>query len=306
MLPFEYFEPTTLRSASSLLVKYGDAARILNGGTDFIVRARQHFWKPKYVVNIKRIKSLDHLSFSKSRGLRIGATTTYGRVEADPTVQQRFGIVSAAAISVGGVQIRNLGTYIGNACNASPAADTTPTMVALETKVKIYGPNGERVIPIEELFAGVGRNTLQRGEIVTEFQIATPAPRTGAIYIKHSPRSQMDISVVGVASVITLAPDDGVCVDVRIALGAVGPTVFRAKKAEAILRGKELTEDLIAKAAMAAAEESNPIGDIRSPAEYRKDMVEVLTKRATKHAFDMAKNGMDIKKQRAIAIEQVI
>ena len=306
MLPFEYFEPTTLRNASSLLVKYGADARILNGGTDFMVRVRTHFWTPKYVVNIKKIKGLDHLTYTKNQGLRIGATATYGKVEEDPIVQQRFGIVSAAAIAVGGVQIRNLGTYIGNACNASPAADSTPTMVAMGAKVKIYGPKGERVIPIGELFAGVGRTTLQAGEIVTELQLDTPPPNTGFIYIKHSPRSQMDISIVGVASVITLDPDNGHCIDARIALGAVGPTVFSAKKAEALMKGSELTDDVLTRAATAAAEESNPIGDIRAPAEYRKDMVEVLTKRATKYAFDMAKNGMDVKKQQAIAIEQII
>lgn len=270
-----------------------------------MVRVRQHFWKPKYVVNIKKIKGLDHLTYSKNQGLRIGATATYGRVEADPVVRQRFGIVSASAVAVGGVQIRNLGTYIGNACNASPAADSTPTMVAMGAKVKIYGPNGARVIPIEELFAGVGRNTLQAGEIVTEIQLDTPPPNTGFIYIKHSPRSQMDISVVGVASVITLNPDNGRCVDARIALGAVGPTVFRAKKAEAILKGSELTGDVLSRAAIAAADESSPIGDVRAPAEYRKDMVGVLTRRATAYAFDMAKSGMDVRKQQAIAIELI-
>lgn len=306
MLPFEYFEPTTLRQASALLAKYGEEARILNGGTDLIVRTRMHFWRPKYVVNIKRIRGLDGLRLSRGQGLRMGALVTFRRAETDPVVQRRFGLLSAAAIAVGGVQIRNLGTYAGNACNASPAADTTPAMVALGAQVKIYGPDGERTIPIEGLFAGVGRNTLKPGEIVMEFQIPTPAPRTGAIYIKHSPRSQMDISVVGVASVVTLAPGDGHCIDARIALGAVAPTIIRASKAEAILKGNELTEEVIARAAAAAAAECSPIGDLRASADYRKDMVEVIAKRATSYAFEMARTGMTVKKQQAIAIEQVL
>lgn len=306
MLPFEYFEPTTLRQASSLLAKLGEEARILNGGTDLIVRIRQHLMKPRYVVNIKRIRGLDGLRFSPSRGLRMGALVTFRRAETEPAVQRRFGLLAASAVAVGGVQIRNLGTYVGNACNASPAADTTPAMVALGAQVKIYGPEGERTIPIQELFAGVGRNSLRPGEIATEFQIPTPAPRTGAIYIKHSPRSQMDVSVVGVASVVTLAPGNGRCIDARIALGAVAPTIIRATKAEAILRENELTEDVIARAAVAAAEEARPITDIRASVEYRRDMVEALTKRATKYALEMARNGMPINKQAAIAIEQVL
>ena len=306
MLPFEYFEPTTLRNASSLLVKYGSDARILNGGTDLIVRSRQHFWQPKYVVNIKKIKGMDRLTFSKDQGLRIGAAVTLRSGELDPTVKRDFGVLAAAAVAVGGVQIRNLGTYVGNSCNASPAGDTIPAMVALGAKVKTYGPDGERIIPIDEFFLGVGRTSLQPGEIVTEFQIPKPAPNTGAIYIKHSPRSQMDISVVGVAAVVTLAPGSSRCIDARITLGAVAPTVLRSKKAEDILIGNELTDEVITRAAIAAAEGTNPISDVRAPAEYRKDMVEALTKRATKYALQMARTGMDVKKQQAIAIEQIL
>ncbi|MBM2827263.1 MAG: carbon monoxide dehydrogenase medium chain [Dehalococcoidia bacterium] len=233
-------------------------------------------------------------------------TQVRGKHQENPWSRPHYGILSAAAHTVGGTQIRNLGTLGGNACNASPAADTAPALVALEATAKIYGSEGERFIPIEELFAGVGRTTLKTGDVLTEFRIPPLPPRTGGIYIKHSPRTQMDISVIGVAAIITLAPQDGVCVDARIALGSVAPVVFRARNAEAILRGSVLDEDVIGRAARAAAEEARPIDDLRAPAEYRREMVEVLTKRAARYALDMARNGMPIKKQMDIAVEKVL
>ncbi|PKB64125.1 MAG: hypothetical protein BZY80_03740 [SAR202 cluster bacterium Io17-Chloro-G2] len=304
MARFEYLEARTLRQAISLLQRHGDEARIVAGSTDFLVRWRQGVWQPKYVVNIGRIASLRRISYSRRLGLRLGALVSVRDLETHPQIQSNYSALSAAAASFAGVQVRNLATVGGNVCNASPAGDTLPALLAFDAQCKIAGPEGDRWVALSEFFTGPGRTVLQTGEILTELRLPPPLPNTGSLYIKHSPRGAMDIATLGVASVISLEGSGRVCRNLRIGLGAVAPTPIRASSAESLLWGREVTPELITSAAQAAKADAKPIGDVRGSAEHRQDMVAVLTQRTLDRALDMARgNPMAFEMQRQFAIQ---
>ena len=306
MARFEYLEARTLRQAISLLQRHGDEARIVAGSTDFLVRWRAGVWQPKYVVNIGRIASMGRVSYSRRLGLRLGALVTLGGLETHPQVRRNYPALSAAASSFAGVQVRNLATVGGNICNASPAGDTLPALLAFDAQCKIAGPEGERWAALNEFFTGPGQTVLRPGEILTEVRLPPPLPNSGSLYIKHSPRGAMDIATLGVASVISLEDSGRVCRNVRIGLGAVAPTPIRASAAESILWGREVTPELIRSAAEAARAEAKPINDVRGSAEHRLEMVEVLTQRTLERALGMARgNQMTFETQRELAVQAV-
>jgi carbon-monoxide dehydrogenase medium subunit len=190
--------------------------------------------------------------------------------------------LASAVASLGSVQVRNRATLIGNICRASPSADTPPPLIADGAAVTIWSPEGERRLPLERFFVSPGKTVLGRGEIVTEVRIPAPSLASGRIYIKHGRRKPMELATVGVA--VSLDRQDDVCGEVKIALGAVAPTPIRARRAEAVLRGKRITSDLIAQAADMASAEAQPISNVRASAAYRREMVGVLTRRAIEAA----------------------
>ena len=204
-------------------------------------------------AHIQRIPGLDEVNYSPATGLSLGTLVTIRTLELHPLIQEHYPALAQAATTFAGVQIRNLATVGGNICNASPAGDTLPALLAYGAECRLVGPEGERLVPLESFFLGPGRTALRPAELLVELHLPPPPPHTGALYIKHSPRSAMDISTVGVASVVTLEGQHGVCQEVRIALGAVAPTVIRARSAEALLRGQRLEAGLIQQAAQAAA-----------------------------------------------------
>ena len=289
LLPkFEYFAPKTMEEACSLLAKYKGEARVLAGGTDLLVQMKNREVTPRYLINIKDIPDLDYIRYDDKEGLRIGALTPIEALKTSTLIRRRFSILSQAAAVLGTVQIRNRGTIAGNLCNASPAAETAPALITLAAKARIVGVAGERAVALEDFFVGPGQTVLQAGEILTEIQVPNLPPRSGGAYLKHSIK-RMDIAIVGVGVVITLNGE--VCNDIKIALGAVASTPIRAKKAEEIIRGQGLDSELMERAAQIALEESRPIDDIHSYAQYRKQMVKVLAQEAMKQAGDEAKSG---------------
>ena len=283
MRRFEYLEPRTLRQATRMLQQHGEAARIVAGSTDFLVRWRAGFWHPDYVVNIQHIPGLSRLTYSRRNGLRMGALVTIQTLEQHPAVRQNYPALAAAAASFAGVQVRNLATVGGNICNASPSGDTLPALLAYGAECRLSGPDGHRRVPLDQLFTGPGQTVLARDEVLTEITLPAPQANTGSLYIKHSPRGAMDIATVGVASAVSL-DRSGACTGARIALGAVAPTPLRARAAEDLLRGKQLDAGLLQAAADAATAECSPIDDVRGTAEYRRQMVGVLTRRTLEHA----------------------
>jgi carbon-monoxide dehydrogenase medium subunit len=280
---FNYLAPTTLDEALSLLANYKAKAKVIAGGTDLVPKLKRREIKaPDYVIDIKGIPGLNKIKPNGS-GLTIDALVTIGDVEASPQIRQKFAVLAQAAQSMASPQVRHRGTIAGNICNAVPSADSAPALLTLGAKFKIISQKGQRMVGIEDFFTGPNQTILSDDEILREIQIADMPPKSQGVYLKLTPRRAMDLAIVGVAVVVI--PQDEICQDIRIALGAVAPTPIRAKKAEAVLKGQKLDDKLIEKAAQTAASQSNPIDDHRASAEYRRDMVEVLVRRAIKQAI---------------------
>jgi len=275
---FEYFEPKTLKEAVHLLVKYKQGARLLAGGTDLMNEMKGGYVKPKCLINLKKIKGLDKISYSKKEGLSIGSLVTWTNILSSKPIYQYFPILREAASLIGCPQIRNVGTIGGNICHASPSADSAPALMIYEAQCVIAGPGRERIIPIEEIFAGVQKISLKKGEILTRFRLPTPDTGSKGCYLKFSPRRAMDLPIVGVA--VLVRTSDGTFQDVKITLGAVAPTPIRARRAESFLCGKPVNDESIRKAAGEAVMESKPITDVRASRDYRLGLVNELTYRA--------------------------
>ena len=302
MARFDYLEPHSLDEAIQMLSDHGDEARLVAGSTDFLIRWRTGVWRPQTVVCMQHVPGLNHISWNADDGLSIGAMATVQDVEQNDDVRSRYPALAAGAAAFAGVQVRNLATVAGNVCNASPAGDTLPALLAYNAQCRIVGPGGERTLPLDEVFLGPGRTALEPSEILTEIRLPAPAPNTGGLYIKHSPRGAMDISAVGVASVVSVS-DDGSCASVRIALGAVAPTPIRAYGAEGRLVGQPLDSANISEAARLASQACNPISDVRSGSQYRREIVRVLTERTLTHAVASAGASTDFADIRRLAVQ---
>jgi CO/xanthine dehydrogenase FAD-binding subunit len=280
---FEYLEPNTMDEALSLLSQHKGRAKVIAGGTDLLPKLkRREIQAPEYIIDLKGIPDLDYIQYDEGGGLRLGALVTIHAAEASPVVQERFGVLFQAVESMASTQVRHRGTVAGNLCNAVPSADTAPALLTLEASLKLTSQGGERTVNVGDFFTGPSETVLNDEEILQEIQVPPLPPHSGGSYEKLTPRRSMDLAVVGVAAVVVA--EDGVCNDIRIALGAVAPTPMRATRAEEIVRGQKLTEKVIDRAAQIASEECHPISDHRASAQYRCDMVEVLTKRAIQQA----------------------
>ena len=276
---FEYFEPSNLSEAVSLLDKYGEEAKILAGGTDLLVWMKEGARSPKYVINIKHIQGVRHIHFGEAEGLRIGALTTVREIETADIIKVKFSGLHQAAKALASIQVRNLATIGGNLSTASPAAELAPPLLALGARVKLRGLRGERVLPLEEFFQGPGSTAIDR-EILTEIVVPPPESKSFSLYKSISRRNAVDLAIVGVAVAGRIDSSAGEWRTVKIALGAVAPTPMRALMAEKVLAGKKVEAGAIAEAARTASEEARPITDLRASAWYRKEMVTVLVRRA--------------------------
>ncbi|MWL90898.1 xanthine dehydrogenase family protein subunit M [Cupriavidus sp. SW-Y-13] len=285
MRAFEYLEPATLAEASALLQRCGGRASVLAGGTDLLVQIKESHRQPAHVINIKKIPGMDVLSFDPAEGLRIGALVTTREVETSYAVRRHYAGLARAVTDFASIQVRNRATVVGNVCRASPSADSLAPLIADRAEVHLYGLHGSRSMPVEAFVTGPGKTALGVDELVSRITIPAPAPHTGKAYLKHGRRVQMELATVGVAVSITV--ERGHCTDVGIVLAAVGPKPLRATKAEGVLRGHSLSDALILQAAHAAMEDARPITDVRASAEYRREMVGVLTRRAIAQALEM-------------------
>ena len=283
---FEYFAPESLDEAQRLFLDKGEGAHFLAGGTDLLVKMNHGLLKPASVIALKHIKGLEEITFDPKAGLKIGATALLGNVATHPDILKYYPAVAAAARETANVQIRNMGTVAGNLCNAAPSADNAPTLLAMNAEVVISGAKGERRLPLDQFFKGPGANALDAGEILTAILVPAPDSGSGVSYQHISARGKVDISAVCVGSMVRMEKE--ICRGVRIFLGAVAPVPMRAVKAESVALGQRLTEEIINAAGIAAMEESQPITDVRSSADYRKKMVAVLTRRALTEARDRA------------------
>jgi CO/xanthine dehydrogenase FAD-binding subunit len=285
---FEYLMPTSVDEAISLLVSYGERARFIAGGTDVIVKIKEGKIGPQYLVSLRRIQGLDHITFKEGE-LRIGGLVTHRMLEISPVTRKEFPILIDAVTHIGSVQIRNVATIGGNIVNAVPSADGAIPLITLDAQVRLRGPKGERSMALEDFFIGPGQTLLELGEILLEFIIPKLPPRTGAAYVKHTRRAAMELPLLGVAVLISLADDGLTCAEARIGLGVLAPTPMRARITESQLKGQPLTEEVLKKAGRTAAEECKARDSIRGEAWYRREMVEVLVPRMARVAMERAK-----------------
>jgi carbon-monoxide dehydrogenase medium subunit len=292
--PFEYFEPSTVAEAVGLLDTYGAEAQVLAGGVDLIPRMRAGSVQVGYLVNIQRIAGLDYMRTGPAGGLEFGAMASLHALEGSTDLRQDYPALYDAIHQITSVQTKCMGTAVGNLCVATPASDVAPALAALDAELVVAGPERERTIPVAAFYLDYQRTALTRGEMVTGVRLPDNPPNRGAAFM-NLVRTHADIAKVTVTAAIVF--EGGICRDARIAVGAVAPTMFRAKEAEAALEGEELSDELVGKAAEIAAHEARPITDLRSTAEYRREMVSVLVGRTLHKAADRARasRGREVK-----------
>jgi CO/xanthine dehydrogenase FAD-binding subunit len=286
---FSYEAPTTIDQAVKLLSSDGDNARVLCGGTDLLIQMRNAVRKPLLLVDVKLIPEMREISFDAKTGLRLGAAVPCIEIHESQVMHKHYPGLTEAAHLIGSLQIQSRASIGGNLCNSSPAADTSPALLALGAIAKIVGPSGTREVAVENFFTGPGANVLKPGELVIQILIPAPAPHTSDRYIRMIPRNEMDIAIVGAGACLTLDGDKVAAA--RIGLGAVAPTPILAAKAAESLIGKKLDEKAAERAGELAREVAVPIDDMRGTAEYRRHVVGVLTRRALLGAAERARQN---------------
>ena len=286
MHEFSYEAPTTVDQAVKLLSSDGDTARVICGGTDLLIQMRNAVRKPRLLVDVKNIREMRDISYDAKAGLRLGAAVPCIEIYESEVMHRHYPGLTEAAHLIGSLQIQSRASIGGNLCNASPAADTSPALLAVGAIAKIVGPKGTREVAVDKFFTGPGQSVLQPGEMVTQILIPPPGPHTSDRYIRMIPRNEMDIAIVGAGASVTLDGDKVSAV--RIGLGAVAPTPVLAPKAAEYVIGKKLDEKTAERAGELARESAVPIDDMRGTAEYRVHVIGVLTRRALLGAAERA------------------
>jgi carbon-monoxide dehydrogenase medium subunit len=290
MIPdrFEYFSPATVAEAVGLLQTYGPDAKPLAGGHSLIPLMKLRLAAPRYVVDLNRIPGLAFIEEADGI-LRIGALTRHADLEVSDLIRARYPLLADAARVIADPLVRNMGTIGGSLAHADPAGDWGAAMLAARATVVAVGARGERAIPIDDLLVDTFTTALEPHEILTEIRIPQPPPRSGGAYLKLE-RKVGDFAIAAVGVSLTL-DGQGMCTRVGIGLCNVGPTSLRARRAEEALRGQVPDDGSIGRAAQAAAQECDPVSDLRGPAEYKRDMVRVLAERALRRALERARGG---------------
>ncbi len=289
MLPdFELLEPRDLREAVAILAELGGRARPLAGGTDLLVEMREGRTRPGYLVDIKRLEELKGVTVSDDGAIVIGALTTLRALERSAIVREKLPILCDALSQMGSAQIRSRGTIGGNLCNAHASADGTAVLLALGARLQLRGVDGSREIAVEELFSGTHKTILRAGEILTHIHLSPGSPGSGGAYAKFTVRNAMDPALVGVG--VFLQTDGGICRAARIALATTGPKPQRAMRAEEVLGGQRLGDELFAQAGEAAAKEANVTSNWRAPEDYSRHLITVMLPEVAREAWKRAGN----------------
>lgn len=281
---FEYLAPKTLDKALNLLEKYKNkSARILAGGTDLLVKMKTIDLKTDYLINIKNIPELNFIDITD--GLKIGAAVPLSHIERIGKVKEGYPALYEGIKSMAAIAVRNMGTIAGNICNASPAADTVPSLIAYSAEVKLVSKRGGRTVLVEDFITGVGRTVIEADEIITQVNIPGINKNSGSAFSKKG-RVKADIAKINLA--VYLERENNICKDCKIVLGSVAVKAIRAKEAEDLLKGQTVSASLIDKIAKKASEEIKPIDDIRSSVEYRTDIARAIVEDTLKIAWERA------------------
>jgi aerobic carbon-monoxide dehydrogenase medium subunit len=284
LLPkFDFHEPATMEEACQIMAELGKKAKPLAGGTDLIVNMKKGVVSPENLVSLGRIGDLKEMG-SSNGFFRIGACLTAAELAESDEISKVFGALGRGAGSLGSPLIRNLATVGGNLVSARPAADMPPPLMAYGARAVLRNSKGEREVPLTEFFKGPGETAMEKDELLAEIRLERPPDGSGAGYFKLGVREALEISLVNAAAFLTLNPD-GSIKTARVVLGSVAPTPLRAPSAEDVLAGEKPSQELFAKAGEAAARDSKPIDDFRASAEYKRAMVEVMSRRALSMAL---------------------
>lgn len=269
---FCFHKPKTLDEALVLIDKYQENGLLMEGGSEVIPNMKSLVVTPDHIISLKHIPEFFYLRYTPGEGQHIGPSTTLTKIEYDPDVQRVYPSLYQGIHGMSNTAIHNISTVTGNICYAVPSADTAAPLLTLEAVLSVKSVDGERKVPIGELFAGVRRTTLKKNEIVTDIFVPEPDPKAVMAYYKNPCRKALDLAIAGVATYVVM--DGDVCRDARIAMSAVAVVPKRAFEAEAMLKGQVLTDELInAAAEHAALHECSPISDIRASADYRRELV---------------------------------
>ena len=269
---FCFHKPKTLDEALVLIDKYQENGLLMEGGSEVIPNMKSLVVTPDHIISLKHIPEFFYLRYTPGEGLHIGPSTTLTKNEYNPDVQRVYPSLYQGIHGMSNTAIHNISTVTGNICYAVPSADTAAPLLTLEAVLSVKSVDGERKVPIGELFAGVRRTTLKKNEIVTDIFVPEPDPKAVMAYYKNPCRKALDLAIAGVATYVVM--DGDVCRDARIAMSAVAVVPKRAFEAEAMLKGQVLTDELInAAAEHAALHECSPISDIRASADYRRELV---------------------------------
>ncbi|WP_203583645.1 FAD binding domain-containing protein [Sheuella amnicola] len=289
MSNMRFESPTTAEAAAALLAGSSGLAKVLSGGTDILIQMRAAVVKPELLVNVKGIDEMTSVKIENG-GYRFGAAVPcMSLVENKEFASTWPGVIDGVNL-VGSVQVRGRASVGGNLCNASPAADTVPAMIAAGAVATVVGPNGRRDIPVEQITTGPGKTSLAKGELVASFYLPKRPARSGDAYMRFTPRSEMDIAVVGVGINLTL-DEKGVCTAARVALGAVAEKALLVPEAAAALIGTTVDEAALDKLAAAASAAARPIDDKRGTKVFRIKIAGVLARRAAVVALNRARGN---------------
>jgi aerobic carbon-monoxide dehydrogenase medium subunit len=287
MIDFDYRAPTSLDEALSLLQQHGDDARVIAGGTALVIMMKQRLVRPELLVSLRRVAELEKLSATNG-SLHLGATTTHRAVETSPVVKERWPLLAENFHHIATVRIRNMSTVGGGLVHGDPNQDPPPALIVLDAKAKLRSAQGEREIPLQQLFLDYYETDVKPGEILTEVIVPEQPAGAGWSWKKFLPRTADDYATVSVACLLTLEKGTKRCQDVRIALGSAGTTPVRADAAEAALRGQDLTPERLAEAARQVEGQVDPISDFRGSSDYKREMAVVWTRRALEEALQRA------------------
>jgi carbon-monoxide dehydrogenase medium subunit len=285
---FDYLEPHTVAEACALLKQHGGEAKVFAGGSHLTILMKQGLYQPKALVNIKKISELKGIKYDAKEGLSIGALVTHREIETSALVREKFPVLCDAEREVANIRVRNMGTVGGNLASGEPLTDLAQIFIALDGKAKITSPNGQRTIPIEELFVDFYTTSLAEDEILTHVVLPLLPPRSGIEYIRFSSSSVVDKPSAGVAVRLTLDGSNETVLTARIVLGCVGATPMRARKAERLFNGKKLVPELAEEAGSIASQECSPTSDLRGSEQYKRAIVRTLVKRAALKAYERA------------------
>lgn len=287
MNPFTYHTPETQDEVCALLQQYGEDAKLMAGGTALTIMMKQRLVMPETLISLQRLRGLADITESQGT-IQLGALSTHRSVELSPLIRTRLPVLASTYHHVATVRIRNVATVGGGLAHADPNQDPPITLLALEAQVDLTSTRGTRTVPLSDFFTNYYETVLQPDELLTAIRVPLPAAHSGSAHVKFLPRTADDYATVGIAASVRLDPTTGACQACSIAMGSVASTPLRASQAEALVRGQQLSPELLREAGTVAQQQTDPISDTRGSADYKRAMTGVFVRRALEQAWQQA------------------